>query len=433
MWQGELMEQANDIAPARARIASLDVIRGIAVMGIFSVNVIAFAMIFPAYMNPGAYGGYEGENLAIWLANFVLIDGKMRGLFSILFGASMLLVIDRARASGGSPARTHYARMAVLLLFGLIHFYVIWFGDILALYAMVGMVAYLFAKRTTKTMLFWAIGLLIASIAMFSFGASEIRRLDIAAHAPSASATDIRRWNSNIGFLAGSPAENAKDTALALGPLPQRVEHMVRKRGSEPFTTIFVFGLPTLALMLIGMAGYRSGFLTGAWDRRRYRRVALWGLSIGAAGSLVIGLWLVQSGFYIPLIFFANLALAVPFQVVMALGYAALIILLARESGMLTGRIAAVGRAAFTNYLGTSVVAATLFYGDGLALFGKVSRFEAWLVVPLMWTLMLLWSKPWLDRYHYGPLEWAWRSLARWKIQPMRKSASVTVPAAALS
>ncbi len=415
---------------SRDRIASLDVIRGVAVMGIFSVNVIAFAMIFPAYMNPGAYGGYTGENLAIWLANFVLVDGKMRGLFSILFGASMLLVIDRAEAQGRSGAKIHYARMIVLLLFGLFHFYVIWFGDILSLYALTGMIAFAFRKRATKTMLVWAVGLLLASVTMFSFGASEIRKLDLAAHSPSATAQDIKRWNNNIGFLAPVPAESAKETAVALSPLPERTEHMVTKRVSEPFTSIFVFGLPTLALMLIGMAGYRSGFLTGAWDRQRYRRVALWCISIGGAGSLVIGLWLIQSSFYIPLIFFAHLAIAVPFQVIMALGYAALIILAGRPGGALTTRISAVGRAAFTNYLGTSVIAASIFFGDGLALFGELSRFEAWLVVPFVWAVMLTWSKPWLDRFRYGPLEWAWRSLARWELQPMRKAAPVAVPAA---
>jgi len=413
------------------RIGSLDVIRGIAVMGIFSVNVVAFAMIFPAYMNPGAYGGYEGENLAIWLINFVLVDGKMRGLFSILFGASMLLIIDRAEANGRSPAKTHYARMIVLLLFGLFHFYVIWFGDILALYAMVGMIAYAFRKRATKTMLAWAVGLLLASVTMFSFGAAQMRKVDIAAHSPSATAKEISRWNDNIGFLTSVPAEAAKETALALSPLPERVQHMVTERGSEPFTSLFVFGLPTLALMLIGMAGYRSGFLTGAWDRKRYRNVAVAGLGIGGAGSLAIGLWLIQSGFYIPLIFFANLAIAVPFQMIMALGYAALIILAARSAGAMTERVAAVGRAAFTNYLGTSIIAALIFYGDGLGLFGRLSRFEAWLVVPCVWALMLLWSKPWLERFRYGPFEWAWRSLARWELQPMRKAASAAIPAAA--
>jgi len=424
------MNQAMiDPAPTRPRIASLDVIRGIAVMGIFSVNVVAFAMIFPAYMNPGAYGGYRGENFAIWLANYVIIDGKMRALFSMLFGASMLLVIERAEAAGQSAKSVHYRRMIVLLLFGLLHFYVIWFGDILALYALIGMVAFLFRKRATKTMLVWATTLLLLTTLMFSGASYQLRQFDIAAHAPTAAAKDIKQWNGMAGFAVQSEAKNVEETRIALGPLGERAKHMLTERGAEPIVSALGFGLPTLALMLFGMAGYRSGFLTGDWSLVRYRRIAIWTLGIGALATLGLGLWVASSNFYIPLIMFAFLGLGGPIQLAMAFGYAALIILLARGGGRLAGRFAAVGRTAFTNYLGTSIVATLIFYGDGLGLFGKVSRFEAWLVVPFVWALMLLWSKPWLDRFRYGPFEWAWRSLARWELQPMRKSAPLNVSA----
>src|SRR5687768_10951273 len=101
-------------SPARDRIITLDVLRGIAVMGIFSVNIVGMAMIEPAYYHPLAYGMDGPADAWVWLANFILVDHKMRALFSILFGASMLLVIERAEASGRSPARVHFARMAVL-------------------------------------------------------------------------------------------------------------------------------------------------------------------------------------------------------------------------------------------------------------------------------------------------------------------------------
>jgi uncharacterized protein len=112
---------------------------------------------------------------------------------------------------------------------------------------------------------------------------------------------------------------------------------------------------------------------------------------------------------------------SMPIHPVMALGYCALIIVLARDRGWIAKRFAAVGRAAFTNYLGTSIVGALVFNGTGLGLYGKVSRAEAWLLVPLVWLVMLAWSKPWLDRFAYGPFEWLWRSLARLEMQPMRK------------
>jgi uncharacterized protein len=114
---------------------------------------------------------------------------------------------------------------------------------------------------------------------------------------------------------------------------------------------------------------------------------------------------------------------------VMVAAIAALIVLLARDGGWLEERIAAAGRAAFTNYLGTSILMTGLFYGWGFGLFGELSRAQLWPVVIAMWALMLAWSKPWLDRFQYGPFEWLWRSLARGELQPMRKNRPEPLPA----
>jgi uncharacterized protein len=150
------------------RILTLDVIRGIAVMGIFSVNVVGFAMIEAAYFNPGAYGGHTGADLALWATNMILIDGKMRTLFSMLFGASMLLVIERAEASGRSGWWTHFRRMVVLLGFGLVHYYFIWFGDILTLYAVCGLIAFLFRRMAPEKLLAVGATLLLVNMILFS-------------------------------------------------------------------------------------------------------------------------------------------------------------------------------------------------------------------------------------------------------------------------
>ena len=414
--------------PAPPRLLALDVIRGVAVMGIFSVNVIGFAMIEPAYLNPGAFGGHRGADLAMWLANYVLVDGKMRSLFSMLFGASMLLVIDRAEASGRSPGQVHYARMVTLLAFGLLHFYFIWHGDILALYAMVGMVAFLFRKASVEKLLAIGATLMLVTAAFFSLGALQLSKSDVAAHQPRATAEQIERWNDNAGMLVAAPTASAEETRIARAPFAVRAEHMLTERTADPFTTALAFGFPTLGLMLFGMAGYRSGFLTGDWPRRRYRQVALATLGTGGLVTLGLGLWVIESNFHVVTIFLAFLGLGGPIELVMAFGYAALIILCVRPGGALTGRIGAVGRTAFSNYLGTSLIAASIFYGDGLGLFGRLSRGEAWLFVPLLWLLMLAWSKPWLDRFAYGPFEWAWRSLARWSVEPMRKRPSLERP-----
>ena len=403
------------------RIITLDVIRGIAVMGIFSVNVVAFALIFPAYMNPSAAGGHTGIDAATWFANFILVDGKMRSLFSMLFGASMLLVIERAVAAGRSGRATHFRRMIVLALFGLAHFYFIWFGDILFLYAVIGMIAYAFIRKPPRSLLIWAAGLFLLNAAMMAASSAYFRSADREAHAADATADEIKQWNKAIAWGRQSEEKTARDIAIHRGSAVTRAEHMLSERAFEPFGGLIFFGPETLALMLLGMAGYKSGFLTGEWSDRRYRAIAFWTLSIGAIASAAIAWTTWRSNFYLPLVFFNLVVTQLPFRIMMALGYAALIILIFRNPGSIRDRFAAVGRAAFTNYLGTSIIGALVFYGDGLGLYHRVSRFEAWLVVPLVWLLMLAWSKPWLDRFHYGPFEWAWRSLARWELQPMRK------------
>ena len=135
------------------RILSLDIIRGIAVMGIFSVNVVGMAMIEFAYFYPPAFGFESLGDRIMWAGNFLVVDGRFRSLFSILFGASMVLVIERAVAAGRRGWSVHYPRMIVLLLFGLAHYYFFWWGDILANYALVGMIAYVFWRLSARWLL----------------------------------------------------------------------------------------------------------------------------------------------------------------------------------------------------------------------------------------------------------------------------------------
>jgi uncharacterized protein len=404
------------------RILTLDLIRGVAVMGIFSVNVIAFAMIEGAYFNPGAYGGYSGADLWLWATNLVLIDGKMRSLFSMLFGASMLLVIDRAEADGENAASVHLRRMMVLIGFGLLHFYFIWYGDILFSYGAMGVIAFAFRDRSARQL--WLIGsaLILAATVFFALFAMHLQMSDVAAHAAGATRDEIANWNGIGRLLYPFPADIAEDLALHRGGFLDRAAAMLRDRGTEPFTSLAGIGIETLGLMLLGMAAYRSGFFSGAWSDSSYRKVAGVALPVGAAAFTALAWAGVHSRFYGPLVFGGFLA-SVPFRVTMALGYAALIILLSRRMGPLSQRIAAAGRCAFTNYLGTSLIATFVFYGWGLGFYGSLSRAQAWLLVPVVWLVMLAWSKPWLTRFHYGPLEWLWRSLSRGSLQPLRRRA----------
>jgi uncharacterized protein len=193
----------------------------------------------------------------------------------------------------------------------------------------------------------------------------------------------------------------------------------VTDNASGPLRQMKEFWPVTLALMLIGMAGFRSGFLSGAWSRRSYRIAALLGIGIGLTAFSMLALITILSGYAVTQVSTGFALYSEPFGPLMALGYAALIILLMNPGGWLTTRFAAVGRAAFTNYLASSIIGVLVFVGP-LHLYGRVSRAEAWLLVPVTWLLMLGWSKPWLDRFRYGPFEWLWRSLAQARLQPMR-------------
>jgi uncharacterized protein len=415
-------------APAD-RIETLDIVRGVAVMGILAMNIVAFAMPFPAYLNPMAYGMESGADLVSWAVSFVLIDGKMRGLFSFLFGASILLVIARAEAANAPAEAIQFRRMAWLLLFGLAHYYLVWFGDILSLYAALGMLAWFFHHKPPGALIRWGVALVLAQALLFAGFAWTFFDVAAAAASPGADATVLADWRAmKTDFTAPGSEELAKTLALHRGSYGGMVVHRLTDGLFEPLTGLFLFGLETLGYMLLGMAALKTGFLAGAWSDRSYRRVAAIGLAISIPLYALLAWWLWRDGFSVPMLFALSMTATIPLRPVMVVAIAALVILATRRNGWVTDRIAAAGRAAFTNYLGTSLVMTTLFYGHGLGWFGSLGRVELWLVVIAAWSVMLLWSKPWLDRFRYGPFEWLWRSLARWELQPMRKAPA---PAAA--
>ena len=415
-------------SPTPDRIATLDIVRGVAVMGILAMNIVAFAMPIGAYMNPMAYGSETSLDLAAYAFNFILIDGKMRGLFSFLFGASMLLVIEKAEAKGLNSASVHYRRMLVLLLFGAIHFYLIWFGDILFGYALIGMVAWFFRNMAPRKLI--ALGatfILLQFLIMASF-ASSAQGLSAAAAQPGASADTLESWKEmSMWARVPSRTELAEQMGRALGPWSSLVQYQVTDHRWEPLIFSLTFGPETLGYMLFGMAALKNGFFAGSWSEQAYTRVAVRGFLVALPIYFVLVLVNFLAGFSPVVLLWISMAATVLVRPFMIVAVAALIILLTDQGGWLVDRIAAAGRAAFTNYLGTSILMTGLFYGWGLGLFGELTRSQLWLVVIAMWLVMLAWSKPWLDRFEYGPLEWLWRSLARGSAQRMRRG----VPAAA--
>jgi uncharacterized protein len=413
------MTAATGLQP---RIATLDIVRGVAVMGILAMNIVGFAMPFQAYMNPVALGPIGDADYVSWTVSFIFVDGKMRGLFSFLFGASMLLVIEQAQAKGESADLVHYRRMFWLLFFGLIHLYLIWFGDILVGYALIGMIAFLFRNLSQRALIGWAAGLLIFQLLVFTGLAWAATALQQAAGEPGAAPARVAEWQAlESQFGAMTAQAKAQEFALYRGGYGGILADRVGDQALTPLKGLALFGWETLAYFLLGMTALRSGFLTGGWSSRRYRRTALLGFGIGVPAYALLAWLLARDGFSVPGIFALAMAATVPLRPLMVVATAALIILATHGSGAAVDRIGAAGRAAFTNYLGTSLIMTTLFYGYGGGLFGTLGRAELWLVVAAMWALMLLWSKPWLDRFLYGPLEWLWRSLARGEAQKLRR------------
>ncbi|MEZ5708420.1 MAG: DUF418 domain-containing protein [Blastomonas sp.] len=407
------------------RYLSLDTVRGFAVMGILAMNIVAFAMPVPAYMSPAAYGSAFAIDWVTWGVNFVLIDSKMRGLFSILFGASTILVIERAERGGNSPARNHYARMVWLLVFGLLHFYFIWFGDILALYAMCGMLLYFFRNLSAAGARNWAICLLTIQLLIMVLVFFQFQAMEAMLASGAASPEEIKAANEAMQQMRGDfgqdPARVQSELAIYGGGYAGILAERTGPLAWTPLIGFFASGLETLGLMLIGMALYRSGMLTGQWSLATYRRWFLICFLIGIPPLLALVYYQFTTGFDYLAIFGSSIAFSMPFDVIMAIGWAAIFVHLSKTwpDNAMIRRVAAAGRAAFTNYLGTSIAMTCIFYGYGLGLFGEVNRASLYLFVLGAWAIMLLWSKPWLMRFRYGPLEWLWRSLARGKLQPM--------------
>ncbi len=412
----------TDTGADDTRIATLDVLRGVAVMGILTMNIVAFAMPEAAYANPRAFGGDTGADLAAYLVNFVLFDGKMRGLFSLLFGASALLVMDRAEARGANPDAAHYARMAWLLIFGLAHLYLLWWGDILHHYALIGLVLPLFRHWRARWLASVALLLLSVQFLLLAAVPLDIASLDTAlaqGQAPPAAAIE-RRAAYEESFGAPPRRAIAAELAVYRGDYAGTLRHRLATHGDTPGSLLGYVGLETLAYMLIGMALLKAGMLQGAWRPSHYRRWAVIGFGIGVPGYAALGHYLVAMKFSALAVALAVETLSLPLRLPMIMGWASLIILAAQRWHLLAGRVAAAGRMAFTNYLMTTLVCTTLFNGYGLGLFGQLSRAQLYAPVLLLWLLMLGASQPWLSRHAYGPMEWLWRSAARAKWQRWR-------------
>ncbi len=413
-----------DLNAGASRHQSLDAMRGIAVMAILLMNILAFALPFGAYVNPRAAGGTSLADLITWATMFVLVDGKMRGLFSLMFGASMLLVIEGADAKGSDGTGAHSRRMVWLMLFGLIHGYLIWHGDILFTYAVCGLAAVFLIRKAPAALIRWAIALMVANLLIWVATIGATYAMQVSATAPGADPELMESYRAMLdAFGMPGSSDIANELRAFSGSYGDALAYRTTGENAlTPIAFVLTGGLETIGLFAIGMVLLRNGFLTGGWERDRYAKMAKLSYLIGLPPLILLAGWAWRSGFDVMTTATIVFLLAIPFKYAVMLGHGALAMLLIQHfsTAQFMKRIEAAGRAAFTNYLGTSILMTVLFYGYGGGLFGQLSRWQIYLVVPIIWAIMLAWSQAWLLRYRYGPAEWLWRSLARGERQAMR-------------
>ena len=407
------------------RISSLDLIRGIAVLGILAINIAGFAAPVSASDTPALPFAASAADEWTFAVNTLLFEGKMRALFSMLFGASMLLFVERADAAYRQGEALQMRRLAILAVVGWLHYILLWWGDILFVYAICGFIALALRRMTTPGLaaaalvglLGWSLWGALASLPTVL--AEEHVRLG------TATAAEIAQNAKNLLDLT---QRLAADTAQMRLPFGAAITSKLATSPAWPIVmTVYTMG-ETLPLMLLGMALYRSDFFAGDWPIRHMRRLAIWGLALGTLWTLALLGWAMPRHFPPQAMPILLTYWAAPAHLAMALAYAALLVLatprlLADEGlpGWLAQRLVACGRMAFSNYLGTTLVMCAIFSGWGLARVGHVSRADQLQYVVLGWLLMLGWSKPWLERFHQGPLEWLWRSATEGRMMPMRR------------
>ncbi len=400
---------------APERVASLDLIRGVAVLGILAINIAGFSGPSAGVANPHLpEPGTFADEIAFGV-KFLFFEGKMRALFTILFGASLVLFTERAEERGDFGDLLQLRRLFWLALFGLAHFYLLWWGDILFLYAVCGVIALMMRELSLRTLTVTALG--IFTIWHFMGTALDAATV-IAEQAVLDDAATIAQVDDYDVFEAAVAANVEEETAISKGGFLDHARNQFLEQTLEPFTGVISSIGETLPLMLLGMVLLQSGFFAGAWKRSRMVALGIWGTLGGLALTALVLAWAwlhnfptraMESAFFY--------WLAIP-HLLMALGYAALLVLATpRLSLTLVGRrLTAAGRTAFSNYIGTSLVMTGIFYGWGLGLFGTAGHAAQWLYVLLGWTLMLAWSEPWLRQFRRGPLEWLWRSATEWRL-----------------
>lgn len=390
------------------RINQLDVMRGFALLGILIMNIISFGLPQAHYFNPHAEGPLHGWNRGALVFSELFANEKFMGLFSLLFGASVVLFTDKVEEKGRSALAFHMRRNAWLLVFGLLHAYLLWVGDILVTYALCSVWLFFVRKWSARS-------LFIAS------GASMLLLLLVDAlmglSLPYWTAEDLTEF---AAFWTPGSATIAEEVASMRGSWSDQMA--IRVPGALTMQTEYLpmLALRATAMMLLGMGLYKAGVLNGSRGQRWNGGLAIIGMAVGVAITRW-GFHFSEAREWSMNVFFNGSLFRSLGMVFLVMGYVGGILWLCggAKRDWLERWIAPLGRMALTNYLAQTVICTTLMYGHGFGMFGSLGRAQLWFVVLPIWGVQVIASKWWMDRFAFGPIEWAWRSLTHWRVQPM--------------
>ncbi len=394
------------------RVLATDVLRGIAVLGILPMNMQIFALFPATVIYPYAGEFTDPVNIAVWTLLRLFIGSKDLMIFSILFGAGILMATASDRGTPGSASALHYRRMAVLCVFGLLHAYLIWAGDILVTYAICGSIVYLLRNLGPRVLGFLgilacAVPLALLASIQFVFPLLPTNVQDSVVALLRPNAETIAHFNQVYG---GSW-------------LTQMQERIPDAIANETTNVLFCMGWITGGMMLLGMAMQKHGALTARGSYRSYVLMASAGLFVGLPLLVYSFVWNFARDWSLPDGFFLGWFFRETAYVVIAVGWigGVMLVCLRGKLPRVTASLGYVGRMALTNYLLQSVLCSLIFYGHGLGLVGRVDHVGQILITFVIWGAQIILSPIWLSRFRFGLAEWAWRSLSYGQWQPMRR------------
>lgn len=431
--------------PSGERIGVLDALRGAALLGILVLNIDSFSG--PSSMHdvpvgtakPAFVGWHATLDLVFFSIKWLLFEGKMRTLFSLLYGAGIVLLTERLERKGrGEVAADIFSRRNLwLLLFGVLHGTLIWQGDILSQYAIVALL-FMFPLRHVAAKRLIILGLTIGIVGG-TFGVSRMmdaQEVLAADHLRDQGMAAIARGSIPSPEQKAALDAEAKEQAEAPKAIARRIERSrlpyfqtiePRTNGYLNFVTaLFRKGwiLEIIGSMVLGMGLFKSGFLTGMRSTRTYVLTAICGYAISVPIVIAGVTFANANGFSTPAVI-RGMFLPYALEVFAgAIANASVLVLLFRLGWLrpLMTAFANVGRTAFSCYILTSLLCQFLFEWGPWKLYGAIEYYQQMYVIATIWILILLTSALWLRYFAYGPLEWVWRSLVYWKRQPIRKS-----------